>query len=88
MEDKIVSAAGNAVIKINIRAAKVYLVLGRTGNTPVTLSLSFDGQALNDVTVDQHALYQLLNLPQVSEGTLEIKIPQPGVEAYAFTFGR
>lgn len=88
MTDKIVSTSDNAVIKINVRAAKVYLVLGRTGNVPVAISLSFNGQALSDVTVDQHTLYQLLDLPQVSSGILEIKVPKPGVEAYAFTFGR
>ena len=48
--------------------------------------MALDGRPQPRVRVTTHRLYQLVRLPAAGEHLLTLT-PQPGVEAYAFTFG-
>lgn len=84
--DKIISAATGATIKLHFRAKNVYAVMG--SNKAITLMLSLDGKPQSKaIIVKDNRLYELLNLPQNTNGVLEIKVDNPGLELYTFTFG-
>jgi hypothetical protein len=51
-----------------------------------------DGEEGSDVasgrvTVDGNTLYELINQKEFRNGVIEITADEPGLEAYAFTFG-
>ena len=86
-----------AAIYAHFAAAKVYLVLTSTQNSPRTVSILLDGRPISAgvagkdvhqgrVTVRGQRLYSLVSLPSAQQHQLEIKVP-PGVSAYDFTFG-
>jgi hypothetical protein len=60
----------------------VYLVLGGTGRVEVTV----DGQHERTVSVRGQRLYTLMKRPRAGEHELTLRV-DPGVAAYAFTFG-
>ncbi len=96
-DDKIVSAQSNVSLKINFNARKVYMVMGNTSKEPITVKLLFNGKPMiagkgNDVIeghiiVNQHRLYEVLDLPHFENGILQIISDKPGLEIYTFTFG-
>ncbi|MDP9195840.1 MAG: cytochrome c biogenesis protein DipZ [Pseudomonadota bacterium] len=85
---RIVAAEAGAALRLHFRAGKVFLVLGTRGGKPVDVRLILDGQPLKGITVDHHTLYSVVTQDQVRDGILEIIATEPGLEAYAFTFGR
>lgn len=86
-EDKIVSRGSNAKIRLNFNAQKVFMVLGSNTGQPISVSLVLNGEPLKQLVVDRHTLYQLLDLKTAANRLLELKVNQPGLEAYTFTFG-
>jgi thiol-disulfide isomerase/thioredoxin len=87
-------------IAYRFHARDLHLVIGpETPGTPVRVRVRIDGQPPGaahgtDVddqgngTVTEPRLYQLVRQPgPVSERTFEVTFLDPGVEAYAFTFG-
>lgn len=58
----------------------------RTGN-PIQITVLFNGKTIGNLTVADHKLYELISLPQYSNGIIDIIVTAPGLEAYAFTFG-
>ena len=46
-----------------------------------------DGKVIHSIKVDAHKLYELVNMQKLQAGLLEIEVNDPGLEAYAFTFG-
>ncbi len=50
-------------------------------------NLSEDIDANGTITVDSARLYHLLSLDEAVEGTLVITFNDPGMQAFAFTFG-
>jgi thiol-disulfide isomerase/thioredoxin len=87
-------------IAFRFHARDVHLIMGPPApDTPVPFRVLVDGEPPGaahglDVdeqgrgTVSQQRLYQLIREPgSISDRTLEIRFPAPGVEAYAFTFG-
>jgi hypothetical protein len=87
-------------IAYRFHARDLHLVIGPgTPGTPVRVRVRIDGQPSGaahgtDVddqgngTVTEPRLYQLVRQPgPVSERTFEVTFLDPGVEAYAFTFG-
>jgi cytochrome c biogenesis protein CcdA/peroxiredoxin len=96
-KQKITALSTQAAIKLHFHAKKVFLVMGSTSNQPVSVVLYLNGKPIANVgghdvqnsqlTVQQHALYELVNLPHSESAILEIKTLTPGFEAYAFTFG-
>jgi cytochrome c biogenesis protein CcdA/thiol-disulfide isomerase/thioredoxin len=92
------SAAGKIVYRFHAR--DVHLVLGPApGGKPVRYRVKIDGKApgenhgldsqgSGDGTVVEHRLYQLIRQKGVvDDRTFEIEFLDPGVQAFAFTFG-
>ncbi|MFF7708833.1 cytochrome c biogenesis protein CcdA [Pseudomonas sp. NPDC007930] len=92
--------AAGGHLSYRFQARDLHLVLGPgAGGQPVRFKVRVDGQAPaaahgSDVaadgsgTVTEQRLYQLLRLPDgPGEHTFDIEFLDPGVHAYAFTFG-
>ena len=75
-------AGRHAELRIHVHAHDVYLVLGGTRNVHVGV----DGRATRTVVVDGDRLYTLLSSPTLRDGLVDLRF-DPGVNAYAFTFG-
>lgn len=90
--------AAGASLQYRFNAGRVFLVLGSAGGQPLEARLTLNGEALGDaagkdapngvVTVSGHTLYELIDQGEVKGGLLEITASAPGLEAYAFTFGK
>jgi cytochrome c biogenesis protein CcdA/thiol-disulfide isomerase/thioredoxin len=87
------AAAPGATIDARVRAKAVYLVLSGPG----TVQVALDGRPIparaagadvrgGVVTVRRQRLYRLVSLPRTGDHDLSLRF-QPGVSAYAFTFG-
>jgi thiol-disulfide isomerase/thioredoxin len=90
----------NGQIVYRFHARDLHLVMGPAApGTPVRFQVRIDGQppgaghgadidGQGNGTVAEQRLYQLIRQAgPVAERTFEITFPDPGVEAYAFTFG-
>jgi Thioredoxin like C-terminal domain len=96
--EKIVSQASGAKLLFNIKSEKVYLVMGTADGTPQKISLKLNGEPIGEaagkdvqsdtVTVNGHALYELVSQKTFQNSLLEITAQTPGIELYAFTFGK
>ena len=75
-------AGRNARLRLRFRAKEVNLVLGGDGRVRVLL----DGRPVRTVVVHGSRLYNLLRLPRLKRGLLELRVDR-GVAGYAFTFG-
>lgn len=94
---RIVSKETNTKIQLNFTAQHVYLVLGNSNQTSISLMLKLNGKPVGTaagkdapngvVMVQEHRLYELINQGSPANGLLEIDVSAPGLEAYAFTFG-
>ena len=94
--DKIVAASAGASIKLHFVAGKVYVVMGSMGH-PTKIKLLLNGAVIKEnqgkdvngssVQVSQQRLYTLLEFKNEKNGLLEMKVENPGVEIYTFTFG-
>lgn len=95
--ERIVATEKGTALRLNFKARKVFVVLGNTEGKPVHLSLKLNGEPVGGnagkdapngaVTVDRHTLYELIDQKTPKNSLLEIDIEEPGLEAYAFTFG-
>ncbi|MCS5710396.1 redoxin family protein [Candidatus Berkiella aquae] len=85
--EKIVSTGTNVAIRLHFKAKQVYLVMGNQTQKPITIRILLDGKSVNEIEVRGHQLYEILNLPAVKQGLLEIQCQVSGLEVYAFTFG-
>jgi cytochrome c biogenesis protein CcdA/thiol-disulfide isomerase/thioredoxin len=92
------SKPGIAQLKLQFKAQKVFLVLGNGSDKPIQVTVKLNGQPLKTsttgkdavnsiITVNQHRLYELIDQGSPSQGLLELETSDPGLEAYAFTFG-
>ena len=89
-------AVSDSSLSLRFQARRVFLVMGSAGaRRQVHVELDGkpipDGSAGDDVeggiaTVGAQRLYRLVDLPKAGDHTLELRL-DPGVEAYAFTFG-
>lgn len=92
--EAIQSVTGDSTLKLHFTGKKVFLVMDTVDGKPadVRISLQSGTQGLgHDVSngvihVDGSRLYELVNLPQTGEDTVEITALSAGVRAYAFTF--
>ncbi len=91
------SSSSDASITYHFQSNKVYLVLD-PGQATKHASLLLDGRPIGGsggadvdngrLVIDKARLYELVNLGgTVSNHVLEIKFDEPGVAAFAFTFG-
>ena len=85
---RIVSTEANAGLQLHFNARKVFLVLGSKNNTPIHVTIKLNGQSATPLTITHHTLYELIDQQTHKPGQLEITADSPGLEAYAFTFGR
>lgn len=84
-----------AQLALHFYAKDVYLVLDSAQSATVSVqllspdkdNLSEDIDANGTITVDSARLYHLLSLDEAVEGTLVITFNDPGMQAFAFTFG-
>jgi hypothetical protein len=94
----LVAAPGKVVFRFHAR--DLHLVLGpSTDGKPVRFRVRLDGaapgedhgmdtDAQGDGTVTEYRLYQLIRQPgKVQDRTFEIEFLDPGIQAFAFTFG-
>jgi hypothetical protein len=95
--ERIIASEVGAKLQLNFTAGKVFLVLGAHDGNPVKAKLTLNGEPVATaagkdapdgiLTVAGHTLYELINQGEVKNGLLEINVENPGLEAYAFTFG-
>lgn len=94
--DKIISQ-GNAALKFHFNAGNVFIVMGNSGNKPISVKLLLNGKPLvankgkdvfdGTVLVDKYGLYEVVHLKQSESDVLELRTEGPGLELYTFTFG-
>ncbi len=90
------ATAEGGSLDLNFGARRVYLVLGSPGRSrsvrvlldgrPIPAGLAGSDVHDGGVEVRAQRLYHLVDLPRVGKHLLQIN-PEPGVTAYAFTFG-
>ena len=97
-EDAVLQTAPGK-IAFRFHARDLHLVLGTVNGKPVRFRVKLDGTAPGDDhgsdtdatgagTVQEHRLYQLIRQKgAVEDRTFEIEFLDPGVQAFAFTFG-
>jgi cytochrome c biogenesis protein CcdA/thiol-disulfide isomerase/thioredoxin len=87
-DERIIAEEEGAKLRLNFNAGKVFLVMGAPKGKPIKVDISLNGKAVGNLTVDQHKLYTLIDQHNIKQGILEITVNSPGLEAYAFTFGK
>ena len=91
------TALRDASLEARFTARRVFLVLSSKGRRPRSVGVRLDGRVPSaraagaDVrggraTVTGERLYRLISLPRAGEHRLTLRL-EPGVSAYAFTFG-
>lgn len=93
--EKITAEKAGAKLRLNFKARKVFLVLGTATGKPINVALLLNGktESLGKdakgglLRVGGHQLYELVEQPTFQNSLLELTATQPGLEAYAFTFG-
>ncbi|BAP88434.1 thiol-disulfide isomerase [Burkholderiales bacterium GJ-E10] len=94
---KITALAPDAAIRLRFTGRKVFLVLGTSTGSPVRATILLNGSPPQasagrgapggTATIARDTLYELIDQGAVRSGVVEIRADQPGLEAYAFTFG-
>jgi hypothetical protein len=94
--DESATAGANAGLDLRFQARRVFLVMGSPGG-PRRVRVFLNGRPVRvkeagmdvsggAVEVGFQRLYRLIDLPRVETATLSLR-PDPGLTAYAFTFG-
>ncbi|MDR3642316.1 MAG: cytochrome c biogenesis protein DipZ [Candidatus Doudnabacteria bacterium] len=76
---------GPGKIRLHYHASNVYMVA--SSDKPVTVTVFVDGKQASQVTIQSSRLYQLVQSDYANDYTVEIDIPQAGLNAFTFTFG-
>lgn len=95
--EKVVSEEAGNQLKLHFYARKVFLVMGTVNDQPADVKVLLDGKPIgnsagsavrnNKITVKNHTLYEIVNLPSAGSHILTLITSAPNVEFYAFTFG-
>lgn len=85
IEDEFAVSRGPAAILYTYSAKNVYLVMSAPKR--MTVEIFLDGKRSKPLDVKEHTLYTIVEGVDYAEHTVEIRIPETGVEVYAFTFG-
>ncbi|MBI3626883.1 cytochrome c biogenesis protein DipZ [Candidatus Uhrbacteria bacterium] len=83
--DKAVLVSGRGKIRLHFSAGKVHLVA--SSDKPIMVGVLIDGSPSKLIIIQQSQLYTLFDSTNYGDHILELDIPEPGVEAYTFTFG-
>jgi cytochrome c biogenesis protein CcdA/thiol-disulfide isomerase/thioredoxin len=86
VDEESATAVSRAAIHARVVARKVFLVLSAAGPGRHEVAVQLDGEPVRRVTVRGQRLYPLVSLPEVADQRLTLRV-DPGVSAYAFTFG-
>lgn len=86
--EKITAETAGASLHYNFTAGKVFLVLGTKTGQPMKVDIKVNGLTYKSLTISGHKLYELVAQDDVKNGLVEITANSPGLEAYAFTFGK
>ncbi len=86
VDEESATAVRGAAVHARVVARKVFLVLASRGPGPRAVEVLLDGEPLRRVAVRGQRLYPLVSLPEVADQRLTLRL-DPGVSAYAFTFG-
>jgi cytochrome c biogenesis protein CcdA/thiol-disulfide isomerase/thioredoxin len=86
VDEESATAVSGAVIQARVVARKVFLVLSARGPGRHEVVVRLDGEPLRRVAVRGQRLYRLVSLPELADQRLTLHV-DPGVSAYAFTFG-
>ncbi|MDI1352362.1 MAG: cytochrome c biogenesis protein DipZ, partial [bacterium] len=84
----IIAEEAGAKLRLHFTAGKVFLVMGTLKEKPVKVNITLNDKPVGQLTIDQHKLYTIIEQHGAKDGFLEITADAPGVEAYAFTFGK
>ncbi len=94
---RITAEAKGAALRLHFHARKVFLVLGSRDGRPVHATLTLNGAPVGThagkdapggaVRIDRDTLYELIDQGSTKDGLLELRAEDPGLTAYAFTFG-
>lgn len=76
---------GDASIVFKYEAKNVYMVA--KAEEPVLIEIFQDGEKVNEITVQEESLYHLIEGEDYGEHDMEIRIGEPGLQAFTFTFG-
>jgi cytochrome c biogenesis protein CcdA/thiol-disulfide isomerase/thioredoxin len=87
VEDERAIAGEAATLRIRFQGRAVHLVLGPGRRGHGTVDVLVDGERVRTVDVDSYRLYTLAEVADDAFHLLELRF-SPGVEGYAFTFGR
>jgi Thioredoxin like C-terminal domain len=90
------TALSGATLSLRFKARRVFLVMGSPGKAR-ELRVELDGEPIPDsqagddvrggtATISDQRLYRLVELPEAGDHTLTLRF-DPGIEAFAFTFG-
>jgi len=86
--DRAMAESKDAAVEIHFHARNVYVVMGNMTDHPIMARVLLNQKELGSaITVNKHALYDLVSLPESQEGVLQIITSTPGLEVYTFTFG-
>jgi thiol-disulfide isomerase/thioredoxin len=81
------TAGANAVLTLNFKADKVFLVAG-PAHAGDRIKVFMDGKPANDIILDTERLYNVVDLHgKVESHILRLEFPNQGTAVYAFTFG-
>jgi len=97
-EQRLISKSAGASLRLHFNSRNVYLVIGKSSDQPVHLKILLNGQPPAGaagvdapgglVTIEGHALYELIHQDTTKEGVVQITADAPSAELYSFTFGR
>ena len=97
LSDKIIAKQPNASLKIHFHARHVYVVMGNGMQRPIHVSVRLNNQKQivnagadvhdGEILVDKESIYEVVALPEVGDGVLELITDSEGLEVYTFTFG-
>lgn len=96
-KENIVATEANAALEIHFKARKVFVVMANPTGFPVSVKVTLNGKVVmnekgkdvtnGEVVVKDNRLYEVVVLPEVSDGILQLTVSAPGLEIYTFTFG-
>ena len=86
IDEESATAGRGAGLDATIQAKDVYLVLSSPLQAPRRVRVTVDGHRIAPVVVTRQRLYELVRLPRVGRHHLHLDL-DPGLSAYAFTFG-
>lgn len=87
-----------AILQLHFYASKVYTVAGNTKDRPVIVNVMLNGEPIpqelsgkdvqnGKLVIDEHRLYEVVNLKSADEGSLQLIPQKTNVAFYTFTFG-